>query len=101
MDEKEAWEYIRKSFYKSNLNWDNEDQYNNRLGMCRVLTDLYSKSMISTALYRTMSEKINFHLGSRIFLYPLSLYGARKRREFCRDRIKELDNVLTNRFSST
>jgi len=103
MTEPEAWEYIRQCFADKNLeySWNNTvylklpDGYGSR-GMCDILAILRSNYKITAVTYKKMTLRIKDSFKKKFsdpeyhYLFPMTKYGARKRREFCSKVIEEL-----------
>lgn len=106
LTEIEAWEVVRKTFYKVNAcqeekRWASycEDRYRcaetgtRHYGMCSVVDDLCRHERITEAVGERMFRKIQASLLDQdLYLYDTNAKGAAKRRSFCNARIKELKN---------
>ena len=96
LTEIEAWEVVRKTFYKVNACGDMyrcAETGRRHYGMCSIVGDLWEKHRISSAVGKRMLEKIRSALVcGEICLYDLDEKRAAKRRSFCNARIKELKN---------
>jgi len=99
LTEIEAWEVIRKTFYKVNNcplyggSYMCKETYRNHYGMCSIAHELYKWGRITKTVQDRMLRKIQAALVyDAIYLYGLDEKGAAKRRKFCKERIKELEN---------
>lgn len=111
MTEKEAWEFLRKSFRDRNLVETDglvesyyliEGDYRElrHQGLCDCVLYLYYAAMITRQQANRMMDKIRravmdkmgltYESAAYNYLYPSTYYGARKRREFCTKMIQEL-----------
>jgi len=108
MTERDAWDFIatifapkngEKSdggdwFYSTVRDWE----YMHAWGMCDVIHKLNNRGLISDRLEQRMLKKIEkiretFNV-SLSYVYPLTPYGARKRRQFCKKMIEELSKPI-------
>ncbi len=101
LTEIEAWEVIRKTFYK--VNADCTGYYRcvetgrEHYGMCSIIEDLWDECCITKTVQDRMLRKIQEVLvDGELYLYELDEKGAAKRRKFCKERIKELENGSGN-----
>jgi hypothetical protein len=103
LTEIEAWEFIRKTFYKVNKcplyggSYIRKETYRNHYGMCSIAYELYKRGRITKTVHNRMLRKIQaFLVDGKLYLYDLDEKGAAKRRKFCKARIKELENGSGN-----
>lgn len=98
LTELEAWEVVRKTFYKINVFvysgcYMCKETSRNHYGMCSVAYELYKGGRITETVQNRMLRKIQEVLvDGELYLYDLDEKGAAKRRKFCKERIKELKN---------
>jgi len=108
LTEIQAWEFVREAFRDKNLIQclsgvyvcysDSENGFF-AVGMCDVILELRMSRRISAKVEKSMRDKIEAALDKKFanrqkadssFLFNDTLYGARKRREFCTKMIKDL-----------
>ena len=101
LTEIEAWEVVRKTFYKVNAYggcYRCAETGRRHYGMCSIVEDLWENHRIPTAVGKRMLGKIRAALVyDALYLYELDEKGAAKRRSFCNARIKELENGNGNK----
>jgi hypothetical protein len=102
LTEIEAWEVIRKTFYKGNATgsgpYECVETSRSHYGMCSVVYGLYDYGRITDTVQNRMLRKIQTPLlDGKLYLYDLDDKGAAKRRSFCNARIKELKNESGNK----
>ena len=100
LTEIEAWEVIRKTFYKVNAYgccYRCVETGRTHYGMCSIVGDLWDEGRIADSVGKRMLRKIQAALVyDALYLYDQDEKGAAKRRKFCKARIKELENGSGN-----
>lgn len=99
LTEEKAWEFTKKLF-ESNLKKDSDGEVfvnfgasGYLFGICDVIEAFYVDKMIDFNTRVSMENKIKTHpeySNTFSYIWPLTLYGANLRVEFCQQQIEKL-----------